>query len=272
MATDTSSGKWRKIIIIAVVILFLIIVLITFFVGISGLKQFFLWLLGITLFLAIIFGVIYLFWIIFIKKEYKDIPASYKKKLIMTAKLMKNRLTGNLYLSGDTKHNRIMLGNFVYMRIRLPKSKKIVKQKDVGESEYVEKEFEEFTEPVPVDCFVLVKKGVWDILFGKPIFILVKPQDHDYSSIFNDVTIKGFNLVPLDSQFFTIDRRNLDVDIIKGIATNYIREVVYEIFTDLDRLVKQAMNLDQQFQKDKQKNLEFEIPQIRGWGEDNQKR
>ncbi len=94
------------------------------------------------------------------------------------------------------------------------------------------------------------------------IFVFVRPEDHNHTSIFNDVTIYGFNLVPLDSQFYTIDKRNLDVDIIKGVATSYIRETVYEIFKDLDRLVKQAMNLDQQFQKEKQKGLEFEIPQM----------
>jgi hypothetical protein len=76
------------------------------------------------------------------------------------------------------------------------------------------------------------------------------------------VTITGFNLVPLDSQFFTIDRRNLDLDMIRGLALNYIREVVYEVFKDLDRMVKQAMNLDAQFQKDKEKAREFELPVI----------
>jgi len=100
--------------------------------------------------------------------------------------------------------------------------------------------------------------------FSNPIFILVKPSDHNQSSIFNDVTINGFNLVPLDSQFFTIDKRNLDVDIIKGMATNYIREVVYEIFRDLDRLVKQSINLDQSHIKEKEKGLEFDIQRFGG--------
>lgn len=263
---DDSGSKWKKIIFIVLIVLFLIIILITLFVGIRGLKQFFTWLLGILLVLAIIFGLLYIFYTLFIKKEYKDIPHSYRKKLVKVAKLMKNEMFGDLYLSGDTKHNRIKLGKYLHMRIQLPKQ---VRESTIGETSQKNKstianpkEVKEFTQPVPVDCFVIQKKGFFDKMFSDPMFILVKPSDHDYSSIFNDVTIKGFNLVPVDSQFFTIDRRSLDIDIIKGMATNYIREVVYEIFRDLDRLVKQSINLDQQFQKDKQKGLEFEIPQM----------
>lgn len=267
MAETESGAKWSKIIIIGVVILFAIAILILWIVGVKGLRQFFMWMFRIVFVLGILFLLAYLFWLIFLKKEYKDIPATYRKKLMMTARLMKNQMLGDLYLSGDEKHNRIKLGKFAYMRIVLPKQHTQIVESVPPEQAHLKKpKTVELTEPVPVDCFVLIKEKVMDKLFGQPVFILVKPQDHNYSSIFNDVIINGFNLVPLDSQFFTIDRRNLDVDIIKGMATNYIREVVYEIFRDLDRLVKQAMNLDQQFQKDKQKGLEFEIPRIGGMG------
>lgn len=260
MTTDQPT-KWKKIIIIALIIFTLIVVLITAIVGVGGLFSFFKWLIGLILVLAILFGLFYVFYMLFIEKSYKDIPANYKKKLLMTARLMRNKLTGDLYLSGDTKHNRIKLGNYYYMRIELPRQN--IKEIPNPDKDALNKTIiKESTTSVPVDCFVMLRKGVVDKLFNKPLFVLVKPEDHDYSSIFNDVTIKGFNLVPLDSQFFTINSRNLDVDIIKGMATNYIREVVYEIFRDLDRLVKQAMNLDQQFAKDRKKSLEFEIPQV----------
>lgn len=261
MAED-KGGKWKKIIFVIIAVVLVIAILITFFVGISGLGQFFKWLIGIILVLGILFGLLYAFWLIFIKKDYKDIPATYKKKLIQTAKMMKNEMLGDLYLSGDTKHNRIKLGKYAYMRITLPKQTVEVEKMETDDPfKPTEEKENQYTESVPVDCFVIIKKGIMDTLFGDPIFVLCKPEDHNHSSIFNDVTIYGFNLVPLDSQFYTIDKRNLDVDIIKGMATNYIREVVYEIFRDLDKLVKQAMNLDHQFQKDKQRGMEFEIPQ-----------
>ena len=266
---EERGNRWGKIIVIIIIILVVIIILITLFVGLKGLKQFFIWFIAIILVLSIIFGIMYVFYLIFIKKSFKDIPATYKKKLMQTAKMMKNDMLGDLYLSGDEKHNRIKLGKFRYLRITLPKqSINIEEIKPTKENPLpIEKEkIIEETKPVMVDCFLIIKKGIMDMLFGNPIFVLVKPKDHNYSSMFNDVTINGFNLVPLDSQFYTIDKRNLDVDIIKGMATNYIREVVYEIFRDLDKLVKQAMNLDQQFQKDKQKNLEFEIPKIGNLG------
>lgn len=264
MAEDR-GGKWGKIIVIIIIIFLVLVVLITLFVGLRSLKTFFTWVIGLMLFLGILFGLLYVFWLLFIQKSYKDIPATYRKKLMQTAKMMKNDMLGNLYLSGDNKHNRIKLGKFRYLRITLPKQitkiKNIMPTKE-NPSPIAKEEKIETTKSVKVDCFLILKKGIFENLFGSPIFVLVKPNDHNYSSIFSDVTINGFNLVPLDSQFFTIDKRNLDIDIIKGMATNYIREVVYEIFRDLDKLVKQAMNLDQQFQKEKQKGLEFEIPQL----------
>ena len=264
MPTDVETGgKWKKVIFIILLMVFVIGVLITVIVGVKGLEGFFKWLIGIVLVLSILFGLLYLAYTIFIKKNFKDIPATYKKKLIHTAKMMKNEMLGDLYLSGDSKHNRIKLGKYAYMRLTLPKQTVEVQKQDSDDPfRPVEDKETEFTESVPVDCFVILKTGFFAKLFGDPIFVFVRPEDHNHTSIFNDVTIYGFNLVPLDSQFYTIDKRNLDVDIIKGVATSYIRETVYEIFKDLDRLVKQAMNLDQQFQKEKQKGLEFEIPQM----------
>jgi len=267
---EERGGKWGKIIFIILIILVVIIILITLFVGLGGLKQFFTWLIGLILFLCIIFGILYIIYLLFIKKSYIDIPATYKKKLIQTAKMMKNEMLGDLYLSGDIKHNRIRLGKYLYLRMTLPKqtvkTEKVVPTPDNPNPIETEKKVEE-TEPIKVDCFLIVKKGLREWFFSNPIFLIVKPSDHNYSSIFNDVTINGFNLVPLDSQFYTIDHRNIDQTIIKALATSYIREVVYEIFRDLDKLVKQSMNLDHQFQKEKQKSLEFEIPQLsRGEG------
>jgi hypothetical protein len=193
-------------------------------------------------------------WVLFFVKNFKDIPAVFRKKLHETVKIMDNKMLGDLWLSGDTKHNRINLGKYFYIRIKLPKL--IIKEGKTA------KDSTSTTEEVPIDVFVIKKKGMMNKFFSDPVFILVRPEDHDYSAIFNDVTINGFNLVPLDSQFFTIDRRNLDMDVIKGLAMNYFREIVFDIFSSLDQIVKQAMNLDQQFQKDKEKAREFEIPQI----------
>lgn len=248
------SENWKKIVMIAVAVFIVIIILIGLMVGIQGLKQFFQFIIIGLLIISILFGVGYVIYLLFIRKEYKNIPAQFRRKLHSVTKVMENDMLGSLFLSGDSKHNRISLGKFFYLRINLPK---IIAQE--GEDKTSEKLK---SEAVPIDCFIVSRKGFINKLFSEPFFILVKPEDHDYSSIFNDVTINGFNLVPLDSEFFTIDKRNLDLDMVKGLALNYIREVVYDIFQDLDRLVKQAMNLDQQFQKDKERSREFEIPQL----------
>jgi len=248
------SDNWKKIIIIAMIVFTIIIVLIGFMLGLKGLKQFFQFVIIGLLVLCLLFGVGYVIYILFIKKSYKDIPAQFRKKLYATTKIMKNDMLGDLYLSGDVKHNRIKLGKFFYLRINLPKI--------LVESGGDNRDSKLKTEAINIDCFIIQRSSWFARLFSDPFFILTKPVDHNYSSIFNDVTLNGFNLVPVDSQFYTLDHRNLDLDMIKGLALNYIREVVYEVFKDLDRLVKQAMNLDQQFQKDKERAREFEIPQI----------
>lgn len=247
------SDNWKKIVIVAVVIFSFLLIGIGFMVGAKGLKQFFQFIIIGLLVITILFGVGYVIYLLFIKKEFKDIPAQFKKKLFSVTKVMKNELLGSLFLSGDSKHNRISLGKYFYMRLNLPKI--VVEEGEDSKDSHS-------SEVIPIDCFIVQREGFMNKLFSDPFFILVKPEDHDYSRIFNDVTIKGFNLVPLDTQFFTIDRRNLDLDMQKGLALNYIRECVYDIFTDLDRLVKQAMNLDQEFQKQKEKSREFEIPTI----------
>lgn len=264
MQTEDKAGKWRKVIFGIVAVLIILMLLIGLFAGLTNLRKFFTWLLAGILILAIIFGLIYIFWLIFLKKEYVDIPANYKKKLIQTARLMKNEMLGNLYLSGDSKHNRIKMGKFGYLRMRLPKqTTDHIEVKQKGEFGEFGKDKEiNTTMPVDIDCFVIIKEKFMDKLFGDPIFILVKPEDHDHSSIFNDVTLQGFNLVPLDNQFYTIDKRNLDTDIIKGMSIVYQKEVVDEIFRNLDRLVKMSINLDQEHRKDKEKQLQFDIPQI----------
>lgn len=252
------STNWKKIVVIGVIILSVIIILIGFLVGLKGLKQFFQWLFIGLLVLTLIGGVFYVVYLIFFAKEYKDIPYQFRKKLQEVSKVIKNDMLGTLYLSGDTKHNRISLGKYKYIRILLPK----MRTKDGQDN----KDINVKSEKVPIDCFIINKRGILNRIFSDPMLILVKPEDHDFSAIFNDVTIHGFNLVPLDSEFFTIDRRHLDLDMIRGLSLNYLREVVYEVFKDLDRMVKQAMDLDSQFQKDKEKSREFDLPQIQNLG------
>lgn len=264
MVSNDGSNKWKKVIFIIIGIVVLLMFLIGLFAGLSNLRKFFIWLLVALLILAIIFSLLYLFWIIFLKKTYVNIPANFKKKLIHTANLMKNEMLGNLYLSGDSKHNRIKLGRFAYMRMKLPKqSIEMIETKEKGEFGEFSKPTEvQVTSPVDIDCFIIIKDKIMDKLFSDPLFILCKPSDHDHSTIFNDVTLNGFNLVPLDGQFYTLDTRNLDTDIIKGMSIIYQKEVVDEIFKNLDRLVKMSMNLDTEHQKQKEKNLQFDIPQI----------
>jgi len=50
--------------------------------------------------------------------------------------------------------------------------------------------------------------------------------------------------------------------LIKAVSSSYIKEVIYEVMRELDKLVKTTMNLDQSHQKEKEKMTEFELPQM----------
>jgi hypothetical protein len=274
--TIDKGAQWQKIILIGIVIFIIVAVIIGLLIGFQSLKKFIIYVFVTLLILFVLFLAAYLFYILFIRKTFKDIPAQFRKKLEVASKLSENNMLGDLYLSGDSKHNRLKYGKYFYLRLNLPKINKVPVTEEIEAMEGKNKVkhivpkldsmgnqvFQETTEWLPIDTFIVQRKGFFSRLFNDPIFILTYPQDHDYSSIFNDVVINGFNIVPLDNYFYTIDRRMLDTDLIKAMSNSYIKEVIYEVMRELDKLVKTTMNLDQSFQKEKERQTEFELPQM----------
>jgi flagellar basal body-associated protein FliL len=261
--TIDKGKKWRNIFLIIIGVLALVAAVIWIFIGTSSLKKFVTAFVVIILVLAILFGLGYVFYLLFIKQEFKDIPAQYRKKLEEAARIAPNEMLGNLYLSGDHKHNRLKYGKYMYLRINLPKIRKFAKTDESGKvmvDEYNEPLIETETSALPIDVFIVERKAFTDKLFNDPIFILTYPQDHDYSSIFNDVVLQGFNIVPLDNYFYTIDKRNIDIDLQKAVMQNYFKEMISEVMRDLDKLVKATMNLDPRFNKEIEKGTMFELP------------
>jgi hypothetical protein len=263
--TVDKGTKWKKVVLIVVGIVIVIAIIIGIFVGFASVKKFFLYLFVALLVISVIFLLIYLFWMLFIKVEFKDIPAQTRKKLEIASKLAENEMLGKLFLSGDTKHNRLNYGKYFYLRINLPK----INKEDIVDSKGKQKMddlgnpmFKETTEILPIDMFIVQRKGFFSRLFNDPLFILCHPEDHDFSSIFNDVVIRGFNIVPLDNYFYTIDSRSLDTTMLRALSVIYQKEAVFEQFRDLDKLVKGAINLDSRFYKEKEKSSEFELPQL----------
>lgn len=264
MQSVETGNRYKKVFVVILIILVVLAISIGLMVGMKSLKTYFKWLIISLLIIAILFGLAYAFYLLFIKKEFKDIPATYRKKLVATAKLMQNNMLGELYLTGDSLHNNIKLGKYYYMKVPLPRVEKVKKTDTEGKAilnKYKNDfEYEEQTYPVDIDVFIVQRKSIIDKIFGEPLVILVKPEDHNYSAIFNNVYLAGFNLVPLDNNFYTIERRHLDIDISRGVNAQYLKEVVHEVMRNMDRMVKQAMGMDSNFQKDRARNQEFEIP------------
>lgn len=115
-----------------------------------------------------------------------------------------------------------------------------------------------------IDGITYCSRPVYDVEI-QPIYIYNSNYNHLYflsNGIWTHNCLKGFNLVPLDNYFYTIDRHNLDIDLHKAIEMNYIKEAVVEQLRDLDKLVKGAINLDSKFFKDKERATEFELPAL----------
>jgi hypothetical protein len=265
--TVDKGQKWRNIILIILGILLLVGIVIFIFIGKASLKKFVTAFSVSVLVLGILFGLGYVFYLLFIKKDFIDIPAQYRKKLEQAVKIAPNDMLGDLYLSGDSKHNRLKYGKYQYLRINLPKVNKfqrIDKNNKLVVDDYGDPIFDSETTALPIDVFIVDRKGITNKLFNDPIFIMCYQEDHNFSSIFADVVINGFNIVPLDNYFYTIDKRNIDLDLNRAVTQNYFKEMINEVMRDLDKLTKAAMNLDPRFQKEKEKLTEFELPQVGG--------
>lgn len=261
------DGNRRGItILIIIVIVAFILILGTVFFGIRSVGKILIFLVGLALVLSIIGLVFWAVWYLFIKKQKFDATYQNKKRLISAGKISKPQSVNDLYLSGDRGHSRVRIGKIVgYCRVKV--MKRIVDyDKETGEPKMIERDGKKYEKSTILeeeqDIFVVERGGLISRLFGEPMVIRVRPDEHD--QLVGDVTLEGFSLTPISEYYYLhqdyLDVRKTDYSILKEGE----RTISHEMMKDFKEITDKAIGLDSGHKKDIEKKNLYEIPALQG--------
>jgi len=265
MVTDSTKKIFVAVIIIVIVIFLIIIG--TIFIGIKGIGNILLWVLGAAIVLGIFGLVVYAVYWLFFKKQKFDATYINKKHLINAGRISKPTTINDIYLSGDKGHSRVRIGKIIgYCRIQVMR-KNIEYDEQTGEPKLKtdprnpNKKIEIYSlEKEEQDVFVVERHGFPLSLFADPMVIRVNPQNHD--ELVGDITLFGFSILPISEYFFLnndyLDVRKIDFAILKEAQ----RGIFFEHLKDSKEILDKAVGLDSSHKKDIEKKNLYEIPQL----------
>jgi len=261
--TDENKNKKPMMFVIMGFILIVISIIVIFVFGVRGIFKIIGTIMVVALFCSLVFGIIYLFWWLFLKKHRYDVTYVNKQKLVLAGKINQQKgVLGDLYISGDEGHSRVQLGKIIgYVRIQI--LAKLTKYNDDGSIKYkpeVEGEPREADydlDKEEQDVFIVSKGGLAGF-FGEPLVIRVNPDDHD--SLIGDITLKGFSIIP-HSEYWFLNKDHLDVRKIDfAILKEAERGIFFEGLRDMKTIIDKSIGLDSDHKKKiEEKNL-VDIP------------
>ena len=261
------DGNRRGItILIIIVIVAFLLILGTVFFGIRSVGRIIIFIVGLLLVLSIIGIVFWAVWYLFIKKQKFDATYQNKKRLISAGRISKPESVNDIYLSGDRGHSRVRIGKIVgYCRIKVMK-KIIDYDQETGEPQYKIVDGKKYEKHTLVeeeqDVFIVERGGLISKLFGEPMVIRVRPDEHD--QLVGDVSLNGFSLTPISEYYYLhqdyLDVRKTDYSILKEGE----RTISHEMMKDFKEITDKAIGLDSDHKKQiENKNL-YEIPALQG--------
>lgn len=270
---NTNSKFIPTAIMIGVGLIIAIGIFVYFFFGAESISKFILILVEIVFFLGILFGLAYLFYYLFIKKQKFDVNYVNKKKLIDAGSRIKRPFLKDLYVSGDKGHSRALVGNIKgYVRMQTLIRNYIYKDVLDQETGLMMKEIitkkDERGQAQPVytlqtqeiDVFIVKTKGLSGF-FEDEMVIRVNPEDHD--ELVGDVTLFGFSLIPL-SEYWVLNTDHLDV---RKHDFNVLKEaertIAFVTMTDMREIVDRATGIDASHKKFIERKSLVELPEMR---------
>ena len=262
------------LIIIGVVIL--IILAIRFIFGVTSIIKIGLFLVEACLLLGILFGVAYLFYYLFIKKQKYDPTYVNKQKLIQAGKKCNLQSLKGIYISGDKGHSRVDIGKIIgYCRIQVLKKTYEYEEKT---DEKTGKKYQSVVtrandrgEQIPQyeidkeeqDVFIARGKGFLSI-FTEPMVIRTEPSQHD--ELVGDVTLYGYSLIPISEYWYLntdmLDVRKIDYAILREAE----RGVFFAGLSDMKEIVDKAIALDSRHKKGVEDRSLYELPEVQQIG------
>lgn len=269
---DTYKGFKTKAILIILGLLVGIAIFVYFVYGFSSITKFFTVLLEIIMFMILLGAFLYAFYILFIKKNKFDVNYVNKKKLIEAGKKIKRPFMNNLYVSGDNKHSRGLIGKITgYVRIQtLVRNYQYEETKDEETGRIIKKQITEKNdrgEEIPVyildkveqDVFIIQTGGKISSFFEDEMVIRVDPTDHD--DLVGDVTLYGFSIIPI-SEYWFLNTDHLDVrKIDHAILQEAERTISFKVLSDIHEHVNRATGIDSDHRKAIESKSLVDIPE-----------
>jgi hypothetical protein len=270
MALFQNQRTKNRSILLIIGIIIAIGLVIRFIFGVRSILKILLFLVEAVLLLSILFGIGYLFYYLFIKKQKFDPTYVHKQKLIDAGKKCSLENLKGLYISGDKGHTRVYIGKIIgYCRIQVlkkiyeyeeatdPKGKKyqristIIDDKGQTIEQYkVEKEEQ--------DVFIVKPKGFLSI-FTEPMVIRLTPEDHN--ELVGDVDLYGYSLIPI-SEYWYLNTDHLDIKKTDfAILREAERTSYLEGLKDMHEIVNKAIGLDSRHKKGIEEKSLLELPE-----------
>lgn len=269
----TNADTKKKLILIIIGLIVLVIIFVVVVFGVQNIMKTILIILEFIMFLAIVAGVVYAVWYIFIRKQRYDVNYVNKQRIIRACKLQNRPIMKDLYISGDSAHSRAYLGkitgwcrlqvptrNYVYTEERDEQSGRLIKKIKRQTNERGELEDVYTVDSMEQDAFTIKKSGLLSI-FEDDQVIRLDPLDHD--DLVGDVTIYGFSLIPISEYLFLnsdhLDVRKIDYSILKEAE----RTIAFATMTDMKEVVDKATGVDAGHKKQIESKSLVETPEFR---------
>jgi energy-coupling factor transporter transmembrane protein EcfT len=277
MAIATNRESKGKIILIVVGIIILVIAFVFFFFGARSILKFLLYVGEFIMFLGILFGLAYLFYIAFIKKQKFDVNYVNKMKLVDAFTRIKRPLLKDLYLTGDKGHSRALVGaikgygrvqipirNYLYTEEKDPETGKILKKPFTKPNDRGDQVHQYEIDKMEQDVFICKTKGMAG-MFQEPMVIRVHPLDHD--DLVGDVNLVGFSLIPISEYWFLnsdhLDIRKIDFAILREAE----RTIAFTTLSDMKQLIDLSTGIDSQHKKGIESKSLVEVPEMQKVGQ-----
>lgn len=276
MALFQNEDHKKKTIWIIIGAIILLIIIIRFVFGITNIFKILLFLVQAALLIGFLFGMGYLFYHLFIKKQKFDPTYINKKKILDACKKCKLDNLEDFYLSGDRGHTRVKIGS-IRGYCRLQVIKKVYEyeektDKKTGEKYNVVKTrmndkgelVQVFTaEKMEQDAFRIRPKGLFSI-FTEDMIIRISPQMHD--DLIGSVVAFGISLVPI-SEYWYINTDYLAIpETDTAILVEALRSSYHEGLKELHEIVQKAIGLDSRHKKEIENKSLMELPEAQNIG------
>jgi hypothetical protein len=272
MPETTNREDHAKIYFIIGGILLAVITFVIWVWGASSIFKAISVILQICLGLACLFGVFYLFWLIFLKKQAFDVNYVNKQNLLKACKVIKYPFLKDLYISGDKGHSRGLVGKIAgWCRIQISLQNQLYEEKK-DESTGVTTKIEVMeidpetgrkkpvfeVETIEQDVFAVKKKGLAGI-FSEDMCVRVDPRDHN--ELIGDVDLYGFSLIPM-SEFMFLNSDHLDVKKIDyALEKEASRITLFRVLSNMATMTEKSMGVDSVHTKFLEKRSLMELPE-----------